>query len=608
MGSLGACPLGDDAHLQVEAREGEALRESEWRLKTVVGNAPLIVFALDAEGVFTHSDGRALESIGLRAGEVVGASFLERYRDMPLMADAARKSLAGERVIATLEAWGRTFEITFTPRRGPGGVRAGVLGVAHDITESRRAEEEMERRVDARVADLITLNEALVREIEERDATERALQASEERYRSLVDASSQVVWVADMMGRMNMGETSWTDFTGQTPDESAGDGWVNALHPDDRLRTLLAWREAVATEGRYETDYRLRSRDGAYRHFVTRGVPVRDSQGNVREWIGACTDVTERRQAEEKYQSIFENAVEGIFQISVEGRYLSANPAMARITGFDNVEEMRAQVQDVAGQHFADAGANEEFGRALRERGAVSDFQARIRRKDGETAWISTSARVIRDTDGEVAFIEGSVVDITERKTADDRLALAYDATIEGWSRAMDLRDKETEGHSQRVTEMTLQLAALLGMGGEDLIHIRRGALLHDIGKMGVPDSILLKPGPLDEEEWRTMKLHPFYALEMLGPIEFLRPALDIPYAHHEKWDGSGYPLGLSGELIPESARIFAVADVWDALRSDRPYRKGWPEARVRTHIESLRGIHFDPRVVAAFLSIQMPG
>lgn len=183
-------------------------------------------------------------------------------------------------------------------------------------------------------------------------------------------------------------------------------------------------------------------------------------------------------------------------------------------------------------------------------------------------------------------------------------LALAYDTTIEGWSRALDLRDKETEGHSLRVTEMTLRLARALNLGGEELVHVRRGALLHDIGKMGVPDSILLKPGPLTDDEWVVMRQHPVYAYELLSPISYLRPALDIPYCHHEKWDGSGYPRGLKGAQIPFTARIFALIDVWDALRSDRPYRAGWPEEKVREHIRQASGTHFDPQVIAAFQAL----
>ncbi|RPI85523.1 MAG: PAS domain S-box protein [Chloroflexi bacterium] len=183
-------------------------------------------------------------------------------------------------------------------------------------------------------------------------------------------------------------------------------------------------------------------------------------------------------------------------------------------------------------------------------------------------------------------------------------LTLAYDATIEGWSRALDLRDRETEGHTQRVTEVTLQLAKILGISNSTLVYMRWGSLLHDIGKMGIPDSILAKPGPLTEEEWVFMRKHPVYAYEMLLPIQYLRPALDIPYYHHERWDGSGYPCKLKKEEIPLAARIFSVVDVWDALRSDRPYRKAWPEEQVHDYIRDQAGKEFDPHIVATFMEL----
>ncbi|MEJ2031707.1 MAG: HD domain-containing phosphohydrolase [Deltaproteobacteria bacterium] len=189
-----------------------------------------------------------------------------------------------------------------------------------------------------------------------------------------------------------------------------------------------------------------------------------------------------------------------------------------------------------------------------------------------------------------------------QRSNAD--LILAYDTTIEGWSRALELRDKDTEGHTRRVTEMTVEMARRFGIGDDQLAHVRRGALLHDIGKMGVPDSILLKPEQLTPEEWKIMKRHPVYAFEMLSPIAYLRPALDIPYCHHEKWDGTGYPRGLKGEQIPLAARIFMVADMWDALCSERMYHEPWPRQKVCDHIQSLAGTHFDPEVVEKFLEM----
>jgi putative nucleotidyltransferase with HDIG domain len=189
-------------------------------------------------------------------------------------------------------------------------------------------------------------------------------------------------------------------------------------------------------------------------------------------------------------------------------------------------------------------------------------------------------------------------------QSTNEELSQAYDATIEGWSRAMDLRDRETAGHSQRMTNLTLELARALGMDACRLTHIRHGALLHDIGKLGVPDHILFKPGELTVEERAIIEMHPEHAYEMLVPIAYLKPALSIPYFHHEKWDGTGYPLGLRGEQIPLEARIFAVVDVWDALLSDRPHRKAWARKDAIEYITAGAGTHFDPRVVECFLEM----
>ena len=186
-------------------------------------------------------------------------------------------------------------------------------------------------------------------------------------------------------------------------------------------------------------------------------------------------------------------------------------------------------------------------------------------------------------------------------REANAQLLSAYEATIEGWSHAMDLRDRETEGHSQRVTQLTVKMSQALGLGNDDIMHIRRGALLHDMGKIGVPDAILHKPGTLTDEEWVLMRKHPQFAYDMLYPIEYLRPALEIPYSHHEKWDGTGYPRGLKGEEIPMAARMFAVVDVWDALTSDRPYRPAWSEEEALKYIREQSGKHFDPSTVDLF-------
>jgi putative two-component system response regulator len=199
---------------------------------------------------------------------------------------------------------------------------------------------------------------------------------------------------------------------------------------------------------------------------------------------------------------------------------------------------------------------------------------------------------------------------VDERSTTEEthaQLLAAYESTIDGWSHALDLRDKETEGHSKRVAQLTVKLAIMAGLPQNEIVHIRRGALLHDIGKLAIPDSILLKPSALNEEEWVLMKMHPQYAKEMISPIEYLRPALDIPYCHHEKWDGSGYPRALKGEEIPFAARLFAVVDVWDALTSRRPYREAWTTEKTFEYIQSESGKHFEPKVVDMFRKLMSP-
>ncbi len=190
------------------------------------------------------------------------------------------------------------------------------------------------------------------------------------------------------------------------------------------------------------------------------------------------------------------------------------------------------------------------------------------------------------------------------RHRSNIELSRAYESTLEGWSRALDMRDNETEGHTQRVTELTIHLARIMGLSDADLVHVQRGALLHDIGKLAIPDSIMFKPGALTDDQVATIRRHPDYAYALLSPIAYLHPALDIPYCHHEKWDGTGYPRGLKGKEIPLAARIFAVVDVWDALRSNRPYRPAWPDRKAKDYIREQAGKHFDPQVVKVFLQM----
>ena len=199
-----------------------------------------------------------------------------------------------------------------------------------------------------------------------------------------------------------------------------------------------------------------------------------------------------------------------------------------------------------------------------------------------------------------IALDNATMFDRLQRSNIE--LGLAYDATIDGWARALEMRDQETIGHTRRVADLTIGLVKLLDDSGLDIEQIRRGVMLHDIGKMGIPDRILLKKAHLTPDEWKIMRMHPSYAYDMLHSVPNLRKLVDIPYSHHERWDGNGYPRGLKGEEIPLAARIFTVVDVWDAIRSDRPYRPAWPEKKAIDYMKEETGKKFDPRLVKLFL------
>jgi HD-GYP domain-containing protein (c-di-GMP phosphodiesterase class II) len=223
-----------------------------------------------------------------------------------------------------------------------------------------------------------------------------------------------------------------------------------------------------------------------------------------------------------------------------------------------------------------------------------------LNKRNGEFTTGDESIALVTASHAAIAIDNATLFDGLQHSNLE--LTLAYDATIEGWSHALDLRDEETQGHTERVTAMTLRLVRLFNLGDEAVVQVRRGALLHDIGKMGIPDHILFKTSPLTDEEWVIMRKHSQFAFDMLSPIRYLQPALDIPYCHHEKWDGTGYPRGLKGDQIPLAARIFAIVDIWDALASDRPYRAAWPQERIIEHLQALSGTHFDPQIVEVVL------
>ncbi len=315
-----------------------------------------------------------------------------------------------------------------------------------------------------------------------------------------------------------------------------------------------------------------------------------------------------------RYRAFIQQTLDAVYIYDAQSkRILECNPAFLELLGYAQADVQQLTVNDIV---VSEQASITMYFQEIIVSGRGSRTERRWRRKNGTLIDVQVTASAIQQDGQELVFVLAR--DITERKQAEHRtlellaalqaanaqLSDAYESTLEGLAIALELRDKETEGHTRRVTEITVELARALGLSGEAVLNIRRGALLHDIGKIGIPDNILRKTGPLTAEEVEVMRKHPAYAYEMISAIPFLHPAIDIPYCHHERWDGAGYPRGLSAEAIPLAARIFAVVDVWDALSSDRPYRKGWPANDVVQHIRALSGQHFDPVVVDAFLKL----
>ena len=332
----------------------------------------------------------------------------------------------------------------------------------------------------------------------------------------------------------------------------------------------------------------------------------------IEQWVARAERVRMQRallESEAQFRLLAENASDMISRLGTDGQLLYVSPACETILGY-TPEELTGTISfDFIHE------AERPFVKSLfkgKPLDATYTVAYRALHKDGNYIWLETSARAILDRKtGDILEVQAASRDITERKKgeralqdAHDHLREAYERTIEGWVRALDLRDRETEGHTQRVTELTLRVASTLGFSEDELLHIRRGALLHDMGKMAIPDEILQKPGPLSESEWEKMRRHPIYAYEMLSPISYLHRALEIPFYHHERWDGSGYPHGLKGENIPLVARLFAIVDVWDALSTDRPYRKKMPRSEVIAYLREHSGKLFDPKLVDVFMAV----
>jgi len=486
-----------------------------------------------------------------------------------------------------------------------------------------------------------------------------SLRASEARFRTLVERSDDLITIHGRDGAILEQSPSVERILGYPPGELAGKNLLDLIHPEDVPRAAADFGAVLArgSDG-IPTEARVRRRDGSWIHLETLASNLLDDPA-VRGLVLTSRDVSARKQADVRIRHQLEQlqalraidlAIGATFdlrhtlsvlleqvtaQLGVDAAdLLLLDPDSQLLTfaagrGFDTEAVRHTHLRP--GESFAGQAALERrivhAGDLTRERGGfvrsplfgregfVAYFAAPLVTKGQVTGVLELFHRTPLEVDREwldfletlagqaaIALDNSTLFGNLQRSNAE--LALAYDVTLEGWSKALELRDQETQGHAVRVTELTVRLARRAGIPEHELVHVRRGALLHDIGKMGIPDALLLKPGPLTPEEWTVMKRHVEYARDLLSPVEFLRQALDIPCGHHERWDGSGYPQGLKGESIPLAARVFAIVDIWDALRSDRPYRSAWPEEKVRAYLREQAGRLLDPQVVEHFLAL----
>lgn len=611
------------------------LRESEERYRKVIETSPDAIALTDLAGQVEFCNPQFAETYGYEhAGEVIGKTALDLVAPESLMdvLQAIQDRLVREEL--------NSKEYVFLRKDGSrfiGEIRTSVV-------------------LDSRGEPQALL--VVGRDITERKQAESALRSSEMRFQAFMDTLPALVFYKDEQGRYLYANSAYEDLYGFEEQE-----WKNKTDFDlwpDRAGRIRKTDERILHTGMLMKFEGISERVSKDRIWQIYKFPFTDADG--KNFLGSIAlDISEQRKAEEKIarqlhnlqalhtidQAIAANTeiestlrilliqVQTQLGIDAADILLYEEPTQtlmhADSTGFQRpnlqndvflrvgsgcagrvvLERKTIYIPDIRSGHtcveyiptnWIDEGFISYFGVPLIAKGAVKGVLELYHRSAFEpnADWFSFLELLA----GQAAIAIDNATLFKDLQRSNMEMALAYDTTLEGWARALELRDQETEGHSRRVTHLTLQLARAMGMGQEELVHVRRGALLHDIGKMGIPDSILRKPGPLDEAEWEVMRQHPVMAYRLLSSIPYLRRALDIPYGHHERWDGSGYPQGLRQYEIPLAARIFAVVDVWDALLSDRPYRDAWPEEKVMAYLEEQAGKQLDPQVVEVFFRI----
>ena len=613
--------------------------------------APVLIWRIDREGIFQMIEGDMSINIDHAPDELIGKSIFKVFEDYPAVIKSIRSALDGIQDKSVIQSGTQLWECRLYPLQEKGKTPHGVIGVSFDLSFQRelwhqealtdaaaalrkaRTFEEMPPLIVANLRQLLAVDQAILvlgsppgQDFELNFSWKAAGEDSETDH-ELVKILTDARVVKNLIGSSRKNQEQYPDeikyaglegFPLITHEELMGALWVGRQKPfsEQEIRLIrgiadmsasafqrageheltqrrLAWLAALhsidqAISGSFNLDLTL--------HIILEQV-VSQLDVDAADIFLVDPDTLETTYAEgkgfQRYypQSGISQAREDLVWRVLQHRELVAIP--------DLYKESPTLLR---GRMFALEGFRSYYGIPLIAKGKILGVLEVFHRKalKVDEEWFD----FLRGLGTQTAIAMDNAALVENLRRTNLELDLAYNSTLEGWVRALDLRDKTTGDHTHRVVERTLKLAQAVGIPDGQLIHIRRGALLHDIGKLVISDTILNKTGPLNDDEWHLMRKHPLYAQEILEPIEFLRPALPIPFGHHEKWDGSGYPNGISGLTIPIAARVFALIDVWDALSSPRPYRDAWPEKKIYKFILEQSGSHFDPQIVEVWQKV----
>jgi len=611
------------------------------------------IIVLDAQDRVIDINQAALRILGKTSSEIIGkpssvvfsqwADLVERFEGINDLATEVQ-TVMGEQPVH--------YELKISPIYDQRKQLVGRVIVAHDITKRKTLEDGYRM-----------LSEELEERVQER--TEE-LRKSADRYRAVVENQTEFIVRWKPGGKRTFVNDAYCRYWGVSYEQALSIDLMSHIAEEDRpaIKEKFSRLGSGAVDAETEI-HRVIKPDGKVSWQEWTDQVIRDEYGQVVEFQSVGRDITERKLAEDsvRNQLVFDKLMTSLLTRFATCSYNEVNKSIesglkeiAEFMGADSADILILSEEKTLwsishqwrSSHLPSAPYPNQpipvgklpWSEYKLLRGepikinTLDDYppKAMMDRQFSEAEGVKSLVSVpirglekvtygcidllsytqhIAWSDSDVAHLKmigDSIANLLERKRAQENLAEAYETTLEGWAKALELRDKETEGHSRRVTETTLVVARAMGFNEEELIHLRHGTILHDIGKMAIPDEILRKPGPLTDSERQIVMHHPKVAYDLLVRIPHLKKALEIPYLHHEKWDGTGYPSGLKQDEIPLSARIFAVVDVWDALSSDRPYREAWPKEKVSQYISAESGKHFDPQVVTVFLQLLEQG